>query len=371
MKQTKILMLGESLSKQGGIVSVQKLTLDHIPASVQIQHIATLVDGSSLQKTLGFGKAVFELIQRLRTEEIDLIHIHMSERGSAFRQGITTLVGSLFGTPVIMHAHGPEFHLFYGQLPAWIQQMLGWVYRHCDHFIVLSDSWKTFYTQSLKLKTERVTVLPNAVKIPPQPVPHRSHGPVHLVFFGRIGQRKGAFDLVKAFAALPTERQCQAKITMAGDGEVEQLRQLIKNLNLEKAISVLGWVSSEQRDQILEQADVFVLPSYNEALPMALLEAMGWGLPVITTPVGGIPELINAQTGAQQNGLLVEPGAIGQLTAAIDLLIRDRALRVALGGAARATVLPFDVERYCDALSHIYCAVLSKKREFNYENTNI
>jgi glycosyltransferase involved in cell wall biosynthesis len=358
MKPTKVLMLGESLSRQGGIVSVQKLTLESIPTSVQIQHIATLVDGSGSQKALGFGKALIELVKRLCTEEIDLIHIHVSERGSAFRQAITTLVAQLFGKPVIMHAHGPEFHLFYAQQSALTQQILGWVYRRCDHFIVLSEYWKTFYVQNLKLKTERVTILPNAVKIPPQLAQRQSAGPVHFVFFGRIGPRKGAFDLVKAFAALPPERRLAAKVTMAGDGEVDQLRQLIQDLNLENCITVLGWVDSKQRDQILEQADVFVLPSHNEALPMALLEAMAWEAAVITCPVGGIPDVVVSG----ENGLLVPPGDVRQLAEAMQSLIDDPSLRQSLALEARRRVTEFDVKHYVMKLENVYHACSSALR---------
>lgn len=354
MKHTEVIMLGESLSKQGGIVSVQTLILDHIPEQIQITHKATLVDGTGWQKALAFLKTVLSLARELATARVDLLHVHVSERGSAFRQAVTTLVGLLFDTPVVMHAHGPEFHLFYAELPKPVQAGLGWVFRRCAHFIVLSESWRTFYVQTLKLKAEQVTVLPNAVKLPCQTAQRQGSGPVRFVFFGRIGQRKGAFDLVRAFALLAPAQRQQAQLILAGDGEVEQLRQQVAELDLADQISVLGWVSAEQRDQLLQGADAFVLPSYNEALPMSLLEAMGWGLPVITTPVGGIPELIQSK----QNGLLITPGEIQQLADAMALLINSRDLRIDLGNAARATVLPFDIKPYCNALVDIYCSVL-------------
>jgi glycosyltransferase involved in cell wall biosynthesis len=370
MKQAEVIMLGESLRKQGGIVSVQTLILDNIPAQIQMTHQATLVDGSGWQKAFAFFSTVLSLIGKLATAKVDLLHIHVSERGSAFRQAVTTLVGLLFDTPVIMHAHGPEFHLFYAQLPKPVQAGLSWIFRRCAHFIVLSESWRTFYVQTLKLKAEQVTVLPNAVKLPPQVALRQGANPLQFVFFGRIGQRKGAFDLVKAFAQLSPAQRQRAHLILAGDGEVEELRQQVRDLDLEDQASVLGWVSPEQRDQLLQQADAFVLPSYNEALPMSLLEAMGWGLPVITTPVGGIPELIQSD----QNGLLVPPGDIQQLADALALLIENHDLRIALGDAARTTVLPFDIKPYCNALVDIYCSVLSQSRsqkEVNHEDSRI
>jgi glycosyltransferase involved in cell wall biosynthesis len=108
---------------------------------------------------------------------------------------------------------------------------------------------------------------------------------------------------------------------------------------------------------MLAKADVFVLPSYNEGLPMALLEAMSWGLPVITTPVGGIPEVVSNT----QNGLLVTPGDIQQLSEAMQSLIKEEKLRLSLGSAARISVAPLDVKDYFGSLKSIYHSVLDLK----------
>jgi glycosyltransferase involved in cell wall biosynthesis len=255
-----------------------------------------------------------------------------------------------------MHTHGSEFHIFYAKLPRVMQIVLKLVYYRCTRFIVLSEYWKNFYIQTLGLRAEKVVILPNAVRVPAR-IPQRTHsGIVSLVFLGRIGQRKGAFDLVKAFAKLSSEHLNKAKLTIAGDGEAFQLRSLVESLNLNKYISVIDWISSEQRDTLLKESDVFILPSYNEGLPMALLEAMSWGLPVITTPVGGIPELICSK----QNGLLVQPGDIEHLTAAIKFLIENEEFRLILGQSARESILPLDVKPYCTSLMDIYHSILIK-----------
>ncbi|MDX2213848.1 MAG: glycosyltransferase family 4 protein [Oculatellaceae cyanobacterium bins.114] len=352
-KRIKVLMLGESLSRQGGIVSVQKLILEQIDSTIQIKHIATLVNGSIWQKIVNFTKAILELSWRLLHEDIDLVHTHVSGRGSAFRQAITTLVALAFRKPVIMHAHGSEFHVFYSQLPKSLKWGLGWVFGKCERFIVLSENWKTFYTQNLKLEAERVIVLPNAVEIPPQIPTRPLKKDVSFVFFGRIGQRKGAFDLVRAFAALSSKYQLQAKLTLAGDGEGVKLRQLVKDLNVEDGVSVMDWIDSEQRNALSKAADVFVLPSYNEGLPMALLEAMSWGLASITTPVGGIPELVVDG----ENGLLVTPGNIEELSLAMQRLIEDSSLRIALGINGRKSVEPLNIQNYWNSLLELYCSV--------------
>ena len=96
---------------------------------------------------------------------------------------------------------------------------------------------------------------------------------------------------------------------------------------------------------------------------MALLEAMGWGLPVIVTPGGGIPELITST----ENGLLINPGDVQKLSEAMQKLIKSESLRLSLGNAARETVTPFDIKTYCSQLYEIYDSVLEPKSKNSLE----
>ena len=359
MKQLKIIMLGDSLCKQGGIVTLEKLIFEQAPPNIQIEHIATAGGGSGIQKILLFGIGLCKLVLKLLSTEVDILHIHVAERASTFRKSIVTLIALICRKPVILHTHGPEFRLFYSKLPQFLKQWISWVFGKSDRFIVLSESWKNFYINDVNLKPEQVVVLPNPVKIPTQ-VPHRSNSPlVSFVFLGRIGQRKGSFDLIEAYANLPTEDKSRSQLILAGDGDVTSAQSLIANLNLTNYITVLDWLDSEQRDALLAKADIFVLPSYNEGLPMSILEAMSWGLPIITTPVGGIPELVTHN----KNGLLVNPGDIQQLSAAMQSLIDSENLRLSLGSNARKSVTHLDVKYYFDRLDEIYYTVLGLREQ--------
>ena len=133
---------------------------------------------------------------------------------------------------------------------------------------------------------------------------------------------------------------------------MEIAKQLVRELGLEEKVTVLSWISPAERDQLLENADAFVLPSYNEGLPMSMLEAMAWGLPAIVTPVGGIPEVISDK----QNGLLVQPGNQQQLVQAMQSLIEDERLRLALGTAGRNRVQSLDIKNYMSSLLKVYAS---------------
>ena len=125
---------------------------------------------------------------------------------------------------------------------------------------------------------------------------------------------------------------------MAGDREVEEARNLVESLNVSKQITFSGWIDTEARDQLLDQGSVFVLPSYNEVLPLSILEAMAWGLPVIVTPVGGISEIVNNG----ENRLVVEPSNTEQLSSAMKSLIVNEDLRTSLGDQGRKSLEPLD-----------------------------
>ncbi|WP_298915037.1 glycosyltransferase family 4 protein [uncultured Nostoc sp.] len=351
----KIIMLGPSLLQQGGISGYEKLFLAYAPSEVQICHIITHEEGSIALKVMVFLKAIWKFLWMLIKEEVDIVQIQISQRGSVFRQAIMILLAWGFHKPIILHAHGSQFHLFYAGLAKWIQKLLSWVFSKCQRLIVLSESWKSFYIENLGLKPEQVVVFYNPVKIPAE-VPDRSVSKkVNLLFLGRIGQRKGAFDLIKAFSFLPTEYQARSSMIMAGDGDIEQARNLVTTLNLENYIQLPGWIGSDERDILLTKADVFVLPSYNEGLPLAMLEAMAWELPVIVTPVGGIPEIVTQS----DNGLIVNSGNVEQLSDAMKSLIGNEALRLSLGSKARTSVFALDIKNHWVSFLDLYRSLLN------------
>jgi glycosyltransferase involved in cell wall biosynthesis len=143
-----------------------------------------------------------------------------------------------------------------------------------------------------------------------------------ILYAGTLNQRKGYADLIHAFSTIAA-RHPDWSIVLAGNGEVEQARELAIRLGIEKQVVLLGWVSGEAKDKAYKQAFAFCLPSYAEGFPMAVLDAWAYGLPVITTPVGGIPDI--AKDG--ENLLLFNPGDIDALAKQLERIISDEALR--------------------------------------------
>lgn len=352
-KVKNIVMLGDRITQSGGIATLQKLIVQYASPDLNFQLIPTRDDGSIFYKGWIYARSIWLLTWTLISRPVDLVHIHISDGGSILRKAIVATIVLGFRKPILMHAHGAVFHLNYANSPKILQQLMRSIFSRCQGWIALTSFWQDFYISSLGLDPHKVFILLNPTEIPPV-VPHRiGSTQIKLVFLGRIGQRKGIFDLIEAFAALPEHCQQMAELLVAGDGEIDKGRQLVQKLHLTERVRFLGLIDAQQRNALLESADVYILPTYNEGLPLALLESMSWGLPVITTPVSGIPDVVKDR----QNGLIVEPGNIPQLTDALKLTILNENLRLSLGKAARNAVMNLDINSFSQRLAEIYQTV--------------
>src|SRR5262249_44985012 len=189
---------------------------------------------------------------------------------------------------------------------------------------------------------------------PQRPVPDRSRRDrVQFLFLGRMNDTKGAFELLDAYRALPTTCRAATRIVFAGDGQVEEMRQRAAEIGTD--VVVHAWLNPEKRDHLLAVSDVLVLPSHHEGVPMAILEAMANGLPVIATPVGGIPGVIRHG----REGLLVQVGNRSALTAALTRMVAEPALRASLGQGARATAESLSATNYGQRLLRFYQTIIA------------
>lgn len=346
-------MIGPALASQGGISRVEQLLINHWNnPTYHIEHLPTQCEGSFLRK-LGFAvKAFIVFAFTLLRRKPDLVHIHFSARGSIYRKSLFILLAWLFRVRVVLHAHGPEFHLFFQkEIPAWVRSYVRFVLNRAAKLIVLGSGWQSFYrqiyTRSAPVILRNPTVIPEA----------RAHkGEESIVFMaGRLGNRKGTYDLLAAYQSLCL-RIPEARLWLAGDGELEEVRRIVHEHGWEEKVRIPGWLREEELREAYQSATIFVLPSYNEGLPMALLEAMAHGLPVITTAVGGIPELVRHG----ENGFLIQPGDIAGLTHYMEVLLRDSSLYERMSCNARKSVeKEYSIEEIIRRLSLIYNEVLS------------
>lgn len=345
--RVQVLQVGPALSVHGGVSAVEQLICDFLPPYAAIRHVDTTHEGSWLARSMLFGRAAHTLWRTLNTAEPALVHIHFASRGSTLRKMLLAQLVIQARRPLILHAHGGGFDKFHRGLPPILRRLVNRTMQQANLVIVLSSQWRDFYVRECELSPSQVVVLANPVRVPARIVDRSQRRQVQFLHLGKLGRNKGSYDLVQAFLALPAELRARARLIMAGNGELDEIKRAAAG---ESRIDVRPWVEPLERDRLMNESDVFVLPSYLEGVPMSLLEAMASGLPSITTPVGGIPDVFTH--GAE--GLLVKPGDVGSLTDAMARLIRDDDLRLAAGRRAHERARGNDVHVYARRLADYY-----------------
>jgi len=187
----------------------------------------------------------------------------------------------------------------------------------------------------------------------------RNHNDSTILCVGRLVPQKGQAILLEA-ASLLAQRGRQVKLILAGDGPTRPaLERLAERLGLASQVHFAGAVGQEELHALYAGASIFCLASFAEGVPTVLMEAMAMELPVISTRITGVPELIDDG----RNGLLVTPGRADQLADALERLLCDPAFAGGLGEAARETVLQeFNTKRSAEQLNLLFQEQLTPRR---------
>ena len=330
----------------GGMATVQNLFLGNRVPGIE-QRLFPVYEGSAARTFLLFP---FRLLKAaaMRKENV-VAQLHVSYRGSFWRKWAVARVLRARGIPYVVHLHGSRFAEFFEASSPAAKRRIAGFFEQAACAVALSESWKSWLEGNVS-RTAKVVVVENPCERVVDPPPARSgKGHAKILYAGLVGGRKGTFDLVEAFAK--GSLRDVARLEICGNGEVEALRAKVSELGLATSVSVAGWTPHDEMLRKMEEADVFVLPSYAEGLPMVVLEAMGSALPVVSTRVGGIPEAVEDG----KTGILVEPGDVECLAAAMRALAEDPELRARMGAAGRTRVLErFSLEGFLAKFRRIW-----------------
>lgn len=312
-----------------------------------------VVNSGSNIKILNVSIGIFALIKTFFIlsvrNSIKIIHIHTASYNSFKRSVWFMLLAKTMCRKVVLHIHGGGFREYYNTNPRWILKML----KKADCVLVLTDSWRKFYSDELQLPN--VVTLPNIVSNP-QLMKVKHDGRLHLLFLGGIVEQKGVFDLVEVIKQHKDEWDGKLVLHVGGSHEVERLQSFIKDNGLEKLIQYEGWVSGNKKITLLNLMDAYILPSYIEGLPISILEALSYGKPVITTPVGGIPEVIN-----ERNGFLFESGDLEAMYKIINNIVSNPTSLKEMAVNAKNSVDKNFPNSIASFLESFYCELLKKE----------
>lgn len=317
-----ILMIGPDYNKTlGGMSTVlSNYYNNNDMISEEIIKINTTSDSNKVKKILQFIIAYIKVCFYIVFQRnIRILHIHTASRGSFIRKSKIVRLGKKFDKKVILHLHGAKFKEYYeNECNTKKQLYIKNTFEMCDSIIVLGEEWKEWLK---KYVNKEITVLHNSVNVPEEN--YYSNDSNNIVMLGRLEERKGTYDLLEVINDIVKKYE-NIKFVLAGDGDLERLDKKIEELKIPpKNIRVLGWIDSNERNKLLKDCLIYVLPSYNEGMPMSILEAMSYGIPCISTNVGSIPSVIENNI----NGIIINPGDKDSLKDSLLKLLDNEKLR--------------------------------------------
>lgn len=274
-------------------------------------------------------KRLILFLNYLFFKKIDACLIFAGDGLSFYEKGTMALISTTLNKKVIL---APRSGLIKSDIEkkGLLFRYIKYIFKKVDFVICQGERWKKYFESYLDTNPEKFVVIPNWINYKDYPKETLITDKIIITFLAWVDRQKGIYEAFESISQLSNDYNIEFRI--AGNGsDFENIRMLIKEKTLNEKIKLLGWITGTDKLLLLSQTDIFILPSYAEGMPNALLEAMASGKACIATNVGGIPDIIEHLT----NGLLIEPKDAHSLMKAMETLILDQELRVRLGRNAR------------------------------------
>ena len=300
----KVLITSPSINAEsniGGIASLTKLLIENNP---DVEYIVFERGKKDIERRGLFWlfRQPFVLLDFITTiineKSIRIVHINMPlENIGIVRDSFLVLIASFFRKKIIVHFRGGKYSLN-NEIPLYLRILIKVSILLSQKVITLGKKEEEFFIDHFNVNPKNIVFIPNAVKVS-QSTPIKPKSTARILYLGRIDKNKGLKEIILALEQLKIKIDFQ--FIIAGDGPDkddfigECQRRIPDNYEY------LGIISGEKKELVLNEANIFLLPSYYEGLPNALLEAMANKLVPIVTPVGSIPEIVEDR----KNGFLV------------------------------------------------------------------
>lgn len=319
----RVCMVVPNKMVKGGIAAVVNgYRGSQLEKDYEITYVESYKDGSKFNKLLKGICGYFHFAYVLMFHKPDVVHIHSSFGPSFYRKMPFIYMASWRKIPIINHIHGADFDEFYVNASEEKKAKIKKVYSKCNVLIALSEEWKERLSQIVP--EDRIEIIENYSILHEDALEERMQRKCNntVLFLGELGKRKGCYDIPAVIAQVKKSIP-DVNFVLAGAGsEADEaaIRKLIAEKGVSDNVEFPGWVRGDTKDKLLREADVFFLPSYNEGMPMSVLDAMGYGLPVVSTNVGGIPKIVHDE----ENGYCCDPGDVNRFAEGITEILSDR-----------------------------------------------
>jgi glycosyltransferase involved in cell wall biosynthesis len=360
-----VIILGPALSAISGVSTHLKLLLgSSLTQDFSFNHFQVGSEGrreSLPGRLLRLLFSPLALMLRIFRTGASVVHINTSLNPRAYWRDLAyLLVAKMCATRVVYQVHGGALPRDFAAGHPLRLRLLQTVLTLPDAIVVLARSELAAYREFVP--GQIVVAIPNAIALPSLLRPEQAPSPdgvLRLVYVGRLARDKGLGEALRGLA-LARAADTAATLTIAGSGpDAESLAAEARELGIKQAVLFVGPVFADEKQRLLAEADVLLLPTYAEGMPYALLEAMAAGLPAITTRVGGIPDVVVEAV----HGLFVPVRDDYAIAGAITRLANDRELLLRAGHACRRRIAhSYSSERLADDFSHLYAALCASRR---------
>ena len=360
----RVLVAGP-VTESGGLARIARLTAggfaptDVAPAVCDTSK-DTPSDRSLVRAIVSHLRRVARFAGAVVRHKPHIVHLHTCSYRTFERTILDCVICTLLNRPYVLHVHGGLFEQYLDGQRGWRRRRVIWALRSAKRVIVVGRAWRTALTRQVAGLS--VEVLHNAVGqeasdlIADTPPPgatgagHTALPDAHsdtvrvrgggVLFVGDLSEVKRPEDLIVAYASLPRRQRTRFPLTLVGGGDARRT-SLIKRLAAAVApgdpVYFTGCVRPAAVAQLMRTADLVVIPSRAEGLPLVLLEAMHASAAIVVTDVGAVREVVSDGV----NAVIVSPQDAQQLALAMVRLLRDDARRDALARAARGRAAAF------------------------------
>lgn len=325
---------------------------------IEVSHVRTNVHARNAGKghvsahsLLSLARVWLQLVGVIVTRRPSLLFLYLAQNTTGFvRDALLVLTARLAGLRVVVQVHGANFDNFRKDAPFLLSKLIEFVLHQISDVVVLADRFRPQFAGLLP--AERCRVISNPVDVVAGPTRGLRHPPCTILFMGHLSRAKGFADVIEC-APRVLEAVPGVRFEFAGEWlpDEQNIHRDEAGRPLERAadlgvrvadlmsryadrVQLLGVITGDAKAAAFRRAHIFVLPSYSEGLPAAVMEAMAAGLPVVVTPVGALPQILVDKTHA----VFVAPGDVTGLGTALIELGRDADRCARMGETNRAYV---------------------------------
>lgn len=340
LKKKRLLIVGafppQESKIQGGVVTSCKLLLK---SDLVEQMNLILLDSTqrSVPPPPLLARALYAIprgirfLRQFHLHKPDVVLLFASVGMGFLEKALYVIYARLFGIPSMLFLRGGGLMTSCRNSSTY-RLLVKTMLRAPRYLLCQEKTWQSFFVNDMSIAPERCPVIKNWTATPDllaigEKRGYQQKDETVILFMGWLDRQKGVMELIQAVARLK-DAYPSLRLSMAGEGDCSaRARSWVKQHELDSIIRFEGWVHGEKKLDLLRSSDIFCLPSYAEGLPNAMVEAMAAGLPVVATPVGVVPDVIDDG----KNGLLVKTADVTDLEEKLKLILSDVDKRNALG----------------------------------------